>query len=497
MRIVHGQILLAAALTVTSAHAQKQKTDVPKSITTPDSVETRLGTLKFSDGLPDENTVEKVYDNLDFMRGVEAFLNAMPGASLVAMREGLREVGVTGSTIGIFETPLDSKSLFLTGNTETPYMTTWLDLKNGPVVVESPPNTLGIVDDSWFRYVTDMGLRGPDQGKGGKFLFLPPGYKGDVPEGYFVFRSRTYGHWLVSRGFLVNGDPKPTAENLKRMRIYPLAQAGGPPATTFVNLSGKAFNTIHGNDFKFYEELNQVVQDEPADAVDPETLGLLASIGIEKGKPFAPDARMKKILTDAVAVGNATARAITFRSRDAGQFYHPHSAWFNPFLGASYSYEFLNGGARDLDARTSWFYQATGITPAMVMKMIGGGSQYAVAAVDSQGEYLDGSKNYKLRLPPNVPAKLFWSIIVYDTQTRSQLQTHQQWPSVNNVVAGLEKSADGSIDLYFGPTLPAGKDANWIQTVPGKRWYVWLRLYGPLESWWDKTWKPGEIELVK
>lgn len=240
------------------------------------------------------------------MRGVQAFLNATPGASLVAMRKGLREAGVIGNAIGIFETLLDAKSLFLTGNTEVLYITAWLDLKDGPVVVESPPDTLGIVDDFWFRYVTDMGLRGPNQGKGGKFLFLPPDYTGDAPTGYFVFKSHTYGLWLVSRGFLVNGDPQPVAENVKQhMRLYPLAQAARPPEQQFVNLSGKAFNTVHANDFTFYEEVNTVVQEEPADALDPETLGLLASIGIKKGKPFAPDTRMKKILTEAAAVGNA------------------------------------------------------------------------------------------------------------------------------------------------------------------------------------------------
>jgi hypothetical protein len=433
-------LICAAASTAVPAQQKKPKMamDIPAAITTPDSVDTRLGTLKFFDGLPDKNTVEKVYDNLDVQRGVQAFLNAMPGASLAAMRKGLREAGVTGNTIGIFETLLDPKSLFLTGNTETLYVTAWLDLKNGPVVVESPPNSLGIMDDFWFRYVTDMGLRGLDQGQGGKFLFLPPDYTGDVPIGYFVFRSRTYGNWLVSRGFLVNGDVKPTVENFKQhIRMYPFAQAANPPEQQWVNLSGQAFNTIHANDVTFYEEVNTVVQEEPADALDAETLGLLASIGIEKGKPFAPDTRMKKILTDAAAVGNATARALTFRSRDATQFYYPNSAWFNPFVGASFSHEFLNGGALDLDARTSWFYQATGITPAMVARVPGSGSQYAIAAVDSRGEYLfacclprrytgasgamfyllsttdgqgkalDGAKTYRLHVPASVPVKDF------------------------------------------------------------------------------------------
>src|SRR5712691_4246672 len=203
-----------------------------------------------------------------------------------------------------------------------------------PVVVESPPNTLGIVDDFWFRYVTDLGNAGPGKGQGGNYLFLPPGYTGDVPQGYFVFKSPTFGNVMFWRGFLVNGDPKPAVENFrKNARIYPLAKTANPPETKFINLSGKALNTIHANNFAYYEEINQLVQEEPNEALDPETLGLLAAIGIEKGKPFAPDARMHKILTEAAVVGNATARTIEFRARDKDAYFYPsESAWFTPFV---------------------------------------------------------------------------------------------------------------------------------------------------------------------
>ena len=195
-----------------------------------------------------------------------------------------------------------------------------------------------------------MGNAGPDQGKGGKYLLLPPGYTGEVPEGYFVFR-RPPTATLFSRGFLVNGDPKPAVENIKKhLRIYPLAKAANPPPTKFINVSGSDLNTIHANDFSFYEEVNQVVQEEPNEALDPETLGLLASIGIEKGKPFAPDARMKKILTEAAAVGNATARAILFKNRDKDFLIYPDGHWEVGFVGGSH--EFLENGVRNLDART-------------------------------------------------------------------------------------------------------------------------------------------------
>jgi len=468
---------------------------VPPQLLTPDRVETRLGTLEFFDGLPSADSVEKIYEHLDFMRGVRAFLDAIPIASLYAMREGFREVGAVDGAVGIYEDLMDSRSLFLTPNTESVYAFTWLDLKDGPVVVESAPNTLGIVDNFWFEYVADLGNAGPDKGQGGRFLFLPPDYEGEEPDGYYTYRSSTFGNVLLWRGYLVNGDPKPAVASMKQhIRIYPLAQRESPPEQKFVNLSGREFNTIHANDFTFFEEVHQVVQEEPGEGVDPEILGLLASIGIEKGKPFAPDARMKAILTDAAAVGNATARAIVFATRDPESYLYEGSAWKTGFIGGSH--EFKRDGVRLLDGRTLFFYYATMVTPAMALKMVGVGAQYAGAGVDADGKPLDGGRTYRLNLPAGVPAKDFWSLVIYDNQTRSMLQTDQQFPSLNSE-RGVVQNDDGSTDVYFGPKAPAGKEKNWIQTVPGKGWTVILRLYGPLESWFDQSWRPGELALME
>jgi len=481
----------------TLAKSQKMKmtTDIPPQITTPDKVKTRIGTLKFFDGFPTEATAQKCFDNLDFLRGVEAFMNGCPGASLVAMREGMRELGAVNGTISITETLMDSKSLFLTPNTESIYTGTWLDLKNGPIVVESPPNTLGMVNDFWFRYVADLGNAGPDRGKGGKYLFVGPGYEGKIPDGYFVFHSPTYGNFLIWRGFLVEDDPKPGIESFKKhARIYPLSRADNPPEQKWVNMSGKAFNTVHANDFTFYEELNQIVQEEPSESQNPEILGLFAAIGIKKGQPFAPDKRMKKILTESAAVGNATVRSLVFPGRDKSAYQYDSGYWKTAFIGGNH--EFLADGARLLDARAFFHYYATMVTPAMTLQIPGAGSQYSMATVDSQGKPLDGSKNYKLHFPPNVPAKDFWSVCIYDNQTRSLLQTDQQYSSAVSQ-RGVQANADGSYDIYFGPKAPAGKESNWIQTIPGKGWSVILRFYGPLQSWFDQTWQPGEIELIK
>jgi hypothetical protein len=362
-------------------------------------------------------------------------------------------------------------------------------------VVEAPPDTLGLADDFWFNYITDLGNVGPDKGKGGKYVFLPPDYKGDAPQGYFAFRSPTYNVWFATRGFPVDGDPKPAADNIKKhLRIYPLARAGNPPETKFFNMSGNAHNTIHANTYHFFEEINELVQEEPSEAANPEVLGLLASIGIEKGKPFAPDERMKRILTEAVAIGNATARAIAFRPRDDQFFIFPgNKTWYMPGFGG---HEFLHGGARTLDARTQMFYTATGVTPAMFAKMVGVGSQYAFASSDSAGRDLDGAKTYKLTIPAKPPMNRFWSVVTYDTQTRSELQTDQEFPSISSQKQGVQPNADGSVDIYLGPRPPAGKEGNWIQSVPNKSWFILFRLYGPLEPWFDRTWRPGDIELV-
>ncbi len=487
---------------------------IPEKIMTPDKVETRIGTLNFFDGMPDKATVEKVYDNLDLMRGVEAFLNGIPATSLEGIRVGSIEVGANASNkVLIFDQLLDSNPLLLTGNTDTVYALSILDLKkDGATVVEIPPGSgPGTVNDAFFRFVVDMGAPGPDRGKGGKYLILPPDYQGDLqgPIGgkeqelngqkYFVVRSPTYVQWMALRGFLVDGKTDAAVAMFKNgVKTYPLAQAANPPKMEFINGSKKVFNTIHANDYQFFHELHTVIDREPLAMLDPEMRGMFAAIGIQKGRPFAPDARLKRILTEAVAIGNATSRAILFRPRQEGAYLYPNSAWFSPFVDGSHEW-LKDGGAGGLnqDSRTAFFYQATLNTPKMVAKIPGAGSQYANAATDKDGNYLDGSKNYKLHIPANVPAKDFWSVVVYDPQTRSELQTTQTFPSRNNKRDKLIVNADGSVDLYYGPKAPTGKEANWTQTIPGKGWFVLLRLYGPLEPWFDRTWRPGEFELVQ
>jgi len=489
-------LLLANTGAALSASPAKMKmtTEIPANVITPDKMETSIGTLNFVDGVPTKETAQKIWDQQDFSRAVEAMIMTTPTASLQGFRKGIQKWGPDNETMIYWDGRLDSKGLLLTGNTTVVYTFMWIDLKDGPMVMETPPNVLGIIDNAWFHYVTDFGNAGPDKGKGGKFLLVPPDYKGKIPDGYIVKTSKTYGHWLAMRGFMTNFDPKPVVDNMKKhFRLYPLGSK--PKEVKWVNTAMQDFNTLHAQDYTFYEEVNTTVQEEPNSAEDPEILGLLRAIGIQKGKPFAPDARMKAILSDAAKVGTATQRSIIWHNRDENVVIWPGSkSWELGFAGGSH--EFLNDGVSLINSRVRFHFYATGITPVMVKPPIGAGSQYVIGLRDSEGVALDGSKTYRIHVPPNVPAKRFWDITVYDNQTRSLLQTNNPYPGVTSIDKATVKNADGSYDVYIGPKKPDGK-VNWIQTVPGKGWNMLWRIYGPTQVWYDKKWRPSEIEMVK
>jgi len=479
--------------------------EVLDSISTPNQVETSIGTLKFLDGAPYPETAESVYDYLDTMRGVDAFLKGMPGASLQALIHGNHDVGaVECHQVMITDKLMDSASLFLTANTSTMYVIPTLNLKrDGATVIEAPMGMLGAFNDAWFRYMQDIGPAGPDKGKGGRYLVLPPDYEGDIPEGYFAVKSKTYNVWVFMRASIAKGLDA-AAKNVKEnLRIYPLSKKDNPPIMEFISGSGVAFNTIHANNYLFYEHINEWIQQEHIDMLDPETRGLFASIGIEKGKPFRPDERMKKILTDAVAIANAAARSIVWHPRTDGTMkgikVYPgtDSAWLMAWVDKNVFFNGKDGKTMNSDARVMFHYPYTAVTPAMAVTKAGAGSDYGLAYVDSKKMPFDGSKTYKLNIPANPPAKDFWALTMYDNQTRSMLQTSQAFPTVGSQTEGLKQNEDGSYDIYFAPKPPKNFENNWLETVPGKGWFVGLRLYGPLEPWIEKIWRPGEIELVE
>ncbi len=489
---------VCAAVLISNGAVAQVSEEVLNSIQTPNEVETSIGILKFIDGAPLPETAEKVYDYLDTARAMDAFLKGQPACSVVALMDGAHSLGaVEANEVIIFDKLLDSKTLFLTANTSTLYTVPDLDLKrDGPTVVEVPDGLLGAANDSYFRYINDLM-------KAGKYLYLSPGYEGEIPEGYTVLKPRTYRVWIFLRASIADGVDK-AAEFVKgSLKVYPLSKANNPPAMKFISASGKSFNTIHPNNMEFYHHLDKIIQYEPLEMLDPETRGLFASIGIEKGKKFAPDERMEKILVDGVALGNAASRSIVWHPRYdmnmEGVRIYPdtNSAWIMAFTGRNVFFTGDDGQTMNTDARVMFHYPYTAVTPAMSTPKEGTGSDYGIAYVDSEKQPFDGSKLYKLNIPANPPVNNFWAVTIYDPQTRSMLQTSQTFPTVGSQTKTIKMNEDGSTDIYFGPKAPEGHENNWLETIPGKSWFVILRMYGPLKPWIDQTWRPREIELVQ
>lgn len=432
---------------------------------------------------------------------------------------------------------MDAHSIFLTGNADTIYYLACIDLTKGPMVIEQPPQGLGTINDMWFSWIIDIGFPGPDRGEGGKYLIVPPGYDGPLPEGgFYIAHSKTLRVLYAARAFLTNDDPKPTVALIRKsMKIYPytpggvgtsiataldgtvrLAATPPVPETKFVEVVHRSFNTVPPSDFAFFEMINANVQAEPATSYDVELAGQLAAIGIVKGQPFAPDARMKQALTEAAAVGNATGRVLNWRPSAALAWsYYPGSSWASMLWQGGAFFEtpppmftkegmfkpLPPTGARTLASRTAFYYGYTLDSPGMIMRIPGVGSQYLMGFLDAAKNPFDGARTYKVTLPPNIPARAFWSLTLYDNQTRSMLATPQNYPragSQNYPSPAAVANADGSTTIYIGPTQPAGvQRGNWIQTDPKKGWFTLLRLYSPLESFFTKAWRISEIELVR
>ena len=467
----------------------------------PDKMETRFGKLEFPGGYPTEKTAQKVYDELDLQRATQLYLDMYPALSMRGMMIGTaRDYGSRNSSdIAVTADRLDSKAMWLTGNTESIYAMMVFDLKvDGPTVFEAPAGLMGPVDDANFLFAFDIGPTGMDKGKGGKYLILPPGYKGDVPDGYFVFKSPTYRlfSFVRANAAVVGTGEKAMEFFRKNAKIYPLKT--GPRKGKFTNVTGVPINTLVPEDATAFEWMHDIINYEPAAAFGKEKLGRLASIGIVQGKPFNPDARMKKILDQAAKEGVAMSRVIAFDSRQDIAKVYPNRMWESPYIGDSSSFD--PKGYFNLESRTTFHFTADGITPAMAAQMPDGlGSRYQTTYKDKDGKYLDGNKTYKLHMPPNVPVKLFWAVTVYDTWTRCVVQTTQPYPSISSQQKPAPTTnSDGSIDIYFSAKKPANvSKANWVQTLSDQGFFVYMRYYGPLKAFNEKTWIPNDVELVK
>ncbi|OSP55910.1 DUF1254 domain-containing protein [Pseudoruegeria sp. SK021] len=531
-----------AFLSLCMAMASGAQADVSQAtldaLAAPDRIETRIGTLEFKDGVPTAETAETVYDALDFTRALNVYNNSFRGASALAIKKGFESLGAAPGDVVIFSELMDSAGVFLTGNADTVYYLAALDLSNGPIVIEQPTDAVGTINDMWFSWIIDIGKPGPDRGMGGKYLIVGPDYDGPLPEGgYFVAHSKTNAALYASRAYLSDGkDPKPAVQNIKdTMKIYPYVPgsygtsiahaltgevdlAGEPkvPEMKFIEGTDASFNTIPPSDYGFFELINENVQSEPATSYDVELAGQLAAIGIVKGKEFAPDEKMKKTLTDAAVVGQATGRSLNWRfaQQHPEWAYYEGSNWGNMLFEGGAFFEtpppaFEKGafkpypatGARTLDSRTAFYYGYTLDSPGMIMRIPGVGSQYLMNFLDADGTPYDGAKTYKVTLPKDIPAEAFWSFTVYDNQTRSMLKTPQKYPRAGSQSfpsPAAEAAEDGSTTVYFAPEQPEGvARGNWVQTDPAKGWWTILRLYSPMPSFFDKSWQPSEIAVVE
>jgi len=478
----------------------------------------KLANLPFAENRPTKETAQTLRDELLFQRATQTYLWALPLINTLGMKIGSEKVfGAGYNVLPVWKKRLDAKTLVTTPNSDVIYAMSYVDLgKDGPLVFEAPPNLQGILLDFWQRpipvdggkFFGDVGLPGPDAGKGGKFLLLPPGYKGKVPKGYFVYRSGTNNVFIFLRSFYQ--DPKnltPAVALVERSKIYPLNGKAGAKPMQFPDASGVPANMLPISDGSAFEQLKQLVDSEGANLADSDSLGMLAAIGIIKGQPFNPDAQTREILDRAARTAHKMSRVIGFQDTVSGRSFsvYPDRRWINPMADATpanpggpfdLGWRRTAGGYLDLDTRIWFFTDYYSISPGMISQIPGKGAKYMIAFTDSEGTPLSGGSNYRLNLPANIPAALFWSVTLYEAENASGLANGQPFPSL-----GLRdkpaQNADGSTDLYLGPKAPEGKAGNWLATVPGRGYFAILRLYGPTEPAINKSWKPGDIELAK
>lgn len=461
------------------------------------TLDTRIGKLDLELGVPTSKTAAKLYDEMDFERAVQCYLWGLPTVGMEEMKQGVqRDTGVRNGDLAIFEGYRDV-SVFITPQLVTPYILALIDLaETGPVVVDYPAGmTAGALADWWDRPITDVGLPGPEKGQGAKFVFVGPGQQVPQVDGYRVFHSRTFNTVLFYR--VIETDPVKAKALRTALRIYPYSQRDNPPPTRVLTPKAEAEHRVqtHPRGLAYWERLAQAISPEPVEERDRFFVAMLKPLGIEKGKPFNPDERQKKILTDAALVGEAMAKASVFEKRMEGYRYRSDAHW-DYVLPPWYAIQQDVENSTQFEERTALLYEGIGISAGAITKTPGVGSSYLAAYRDARGHAFDGGNTYRLHVPPNVPANQFWSVTLYDVATRCLIQNQEQIADCSSR-GDLVKNADGSVDLYFAPTAPKGMETNWIPTVPGKAWFTYFRFYGPLEPFFDQSWALPDIEQVK
>jgi hypothetical protein len=454
---------------------------------------TRLGDMKLESGYPSQEAIDKLYDERDFQRACQVHNWALPMVGFHALHLAQRDqIGVKDGDVAIFLDLADKKGM-LTPNITTLYAFTFWDLsQKGPLVVEAPAGLIaGGVLDLWQQPITDIGQTGPDKGAGGKYLILPPGSKDIAAPGFRVFKSPTAQVWFGTRG--LDPDPAKAQATVRSHRIYGWNDRAKAGPTNYVLVNGKAWTSAHPTDVQYFKLLAEALMNEPVQTRDRVMQAMLASLGILKGKPFNPDERMTKILNEAAMVGELTARANAYEKRFKGAKVWEGKKWEYANL-VELNQEDSN--YTQIDERASWFYEAIGNSTGMQGRVLGFGQAYLETSKDKAGNWLVGAKNYRIHIPPNVPARQFWSITLYDNVTRYPLVTDQGSADISSR-KDIDRNPDGSVDVYFGPSKPAGSNRNYIKTLPGKGWFPYFRFYAPSEEYFSKTWQLEDIEEIK
>jgi hypothetical protein len=455
----------------------------------------QMAAYTFERGYPTQQTTQTARNAADFQRAIIAYRFWYPAVSAEGIFNGNRELGIKdGEARGI--AAAGPRQVGFTLNSDTPYGSGVLDVSKGPIVIEVPPGPfIGLVNDHYQGWVLDMGLPGPDAGKGGKHLVLPPDYTGEVPSGYHTGRSKSYKNMLAVRALPAGGDVGKALEALRELKVHPLGSDSNLAVVDTTKDRMDSSSLRWEDNFQFWEKLKEIVDTEPLVPSFLPMYGLLAELGIEKGKPFTPDGRMKDILTRAAEEGRDQMLVSAFDSNRPDRINWPDRKWEWAGLVPN-SAQFETPYGIDLEARDRWFAQAIVTSPAMFNRKAGAGSLYWLSTRDNTGAYLDGGKNYKLTMPQPVPGKLFWSVTVYDAATRSQVQTDQDKAALRSMFELKDIDGSAPADLYFGPDAPTGNEAHWIKTEPGKGWFAYIRIYGPEEAAFDKSWKPGDFTEV-
>jgi hypothetical protein len=459
-----------------------------------EEINTRIGNIETINGFPTAAAGQKLFDESDFQRATQSYLWGLPAVGFHGLHlSHLNTFGAKDGDVVLYVT-LKDKAGMLTPNLTTIYAMSFWNLETqGPLVIIVPAGlSAGGVLDIWQRPITDVGQTGPDKGQGGKYLLIAPGAPDIVNPEYIVKRATSNQIWFATRG--LGADPVAAEALVRKYQLYAYDERPRPPVTKFIPVGDKTWSSEQPRDIKYWQYLHDVLAAEAPEERDRFFHGMLLTLGIEHGKPFAPTDKQRKILNDAAVMGDLLGRLTAYSKRVEGTEVWNGKHWeFANMVELDQTYR----GYAQIDERASWFYEAIGNTVGMQGRTLGFGQLYLESQKDTTGAWLDGGKSYHMRVPANAPVEQFWSVTLYDNLTRGPVISPQGAADISSRTKGLEVNADGSVDLYFGPQKPAGANGNYVQTVPKKGWFTYFRFYGPKEAYFDQSWQLNDIELIK